>query len=184
MSQHEAFLKAIRVEPNDPFHERIYSDFLQEQGYDPPEPYLAIARLLAPHLHSARQILSLARHDRIGRFGVEVLVSCTRLDALREIYLPGRVVSWGPRRRPEQVEPNIGEEGVLLLAGSRLMRQIHTLDIRYNALSERAVAALVQSAYLDGVEKIDVDEPAPHLPASAWEQLAEHFGDRLRTRHR
>src|SRR5262249_50861692 len=127
MSQHEAFLKAMRVEPNDPFHVRIYCDFLRDEGYDP-EQVLPTARLLAEHLHSANQALSLPRFSQIGRFGVAVLVSCTHLTALREIYLPGRVVTWSAARRPAMVEPNIGQAGVILLAGSPLLEQIRCLD--------------------------------------------------------
>jgi hypothetical protein len=183
MSQHEAFLKAIRVEPNDKFHERIYCDYLKDEGYDPPEPYLAIARLLAQYLYSSRQTLSLGRHEKIGKFGVAVIVSCTRLDALREIYLPGKVTNWTLRpRQPQEVEPNIGEDGVVLLVNSPLMEQISTLDLRYNQLSTRAVDALVRSPYLDLVEQLDIDEPYPYLSASDWARLVDHFGDRLRTR--
>jgi hypothetical protein len=181
MSQHEAFLKAIRVEPNDPFHERIYSDYLKDEGYDPPEPYLAVARLLAQHLYSSRRSLSLGCLDRIGKFGVAVIVGCTRLDALREIYLAGRVVSRvGRSGRPAEVEPNIGEDGAVLLVTSPLMRQIDTLDIRFNQLTARAVDALVRSPHLDGLRQLDLDEPAQYLSPDDWERLADHFGDRLR----
>jgi hypothetical protein len=184
MSQHEAFLKAIRVEPNDSFHERIYRDYLEEQGYDPPEPYLATARLLADHLHSARQVLSIGRHDRIGKFGAEVIVGCTRLDALREIYIPGRVVKWSSlntaSRRPVEVEPNLGEDGAITLVNSPLMEQIRTLDLRYNHLGERAVETLLRAPYLDGLERLDLDEPDQFLTPEHFDQLEQHFAGALR----
>jgi hypothetical protein len=181
MSQHEAFLKAIRVEPNDPFHATIYCDFLREEGYDP-EQVLPTARLLAEHLHSAKRALYLPRYAQIGRFGVEVLVSCKHLAALREIHLPGRVVSWNAGQRPAQVDPNIGQDGVILLAGSPLLEQIRWLDIRYNELGESGVEALVRSPYLAELERLDVDEPAHILPNAVWERLVDHFGDRLGSR--
>ena len=181
MSQHEAFLKAIRVEPNDPFHERIYCDFLRDEGYDP-EQVLPTARLLAEHLHSAKQGLYLPRYVQIGKFGVEVLVSCQRLDALREIRLSGRVVQWSAARRPARVQPNIGQNGVALLVASPLLEQIRWLDIRYNELGEAGVEALVSSPYLAGLERLDVEEPADILPIAAWRRLVDHFGNRLSSR--
>jgi hypothetical protein len=181
MSQHEAFLKAIRVEPNDPFHERVYCDFLWDGGYDP-EQVLPTARLLAQHLHSAKQALYLPRYVQIGKFGVEVLVSCKHLRALREIRLPGRVVNWNAAQRPAQVQPNIGQDGVALLAISPLLAQIRWLDIRYNEVGESGVEALVSSPYLAELERLDVDEPADILPSAAWDRLLDHFGDRLSSR--
>ena len=180
MSQHEAFLKAMRVEPNDPFHETIYSDFLKEQGYDPPWPYLRIARLLAPHLHSSKQALALERDHDIGLFGVEILVSCSHLRALRQIYLSGRVIGWTKQGLPKRVKPNIGEDGVVLLVGSPLLAQIKRLDIRCNHVGERGVEALLQSPYLDGLECLDMDELPNCLPASAWDRLVARFGKRVR----
>jgi hypothetical protein len=179
MSQHEAFLKAIRVEPNDPFHQRIYCDYLRDEGRDP-EQFLPIARILAEHLHSAKQSLYLPRYIQIGRFGVEVLIGCTHLTALREIHLPGVVTVWNPSRRPAKVEPNIGQDGLVLLAGSSLLQQIRFLDVRYNALGQDAVDALVNSPYSSKLERLDVDEPANILPPEAWDKLMDHFGDRLR----
>jgi hypothetical protein len=180
MSEHEAFLKAIRVEPNDPFHARVYCDFLRDEGYDP-EQVLPTARLLAEQLHSAKQSLHLPWY-MIGTFGVEVLVRCYHLRALREIHLPGRVVSWNPWKRPARVEPNIGQDGVVLLAGSMLLEQIRWLDLRYNELGEPGVEALVRSVYLVGLERLDVDEPTHILPDAAWERLVDRFGDRLSSR--
>jgi hypothetical protein len=181
MSQHEAFLKAIRVEPNDPFHETVYCDFLRDDGYDP-EQVLPIARLLAEQLHSAKQALYLPRYVQIGKFGVEVLVSCKHLTALREIRLPGRVINWNTARRPTQVEPNIGPDGVILLAESPLLEQIRWLDIRFNALGESGVEALVRSPYLNRLAQLEVDEPADILPSAAWDRLLDHFGERLGSR--
>jgi hypothetical protein len=180
MSQHEAFLKAIRVEPNDPFHQRIYCDFLRDEGRDP-DQFLPIARLLAEHLHSAKQNLYLPRYVQIGRFGVEVLISCTHLTALREIHLPGRrVVEGDTHLTTVRVEPNIGQDGVILLAGSPLLQQIRVLDVRYNALGPDAVDALVKSPWLGELERLDIDEPPNILPPAAWDRLMDHFGDRLR----
>jgi hypothetical protein len=181
MSQHEAFLKAIRVEPNDPFHERVYHDFLLDGGYDP-EQVLPTARLLAEHLHSAKQSLALPRYVHIGKFGVEVLVSCKHLTALREVRLPGRVVTWDDAQRPLQVEPNIGQEGVALLAVSPLVEQVRWLDIRYNELGESGIEALVSSPYLARLERLDIDEPADVLPGAAWDRLLDYFGNRLSSR--
>jgi hypothetical protein len=178
MSYHEAFLKALRVEPNDPFHQAIYCDLLRDEGYDP-EQVLPIARLLAENLHSAKQALYLPRYVRIGKFGVEVLVSCKLLNALRGIYLPGRVLTRDAWKRPATVEPNIGQDGVILLARSRLLGQIRWLDIRYNGVGEDGVEALVSSPYLAGLERLDVDEPVGVLSESAWDRLEDHFGNRL-----
>src|SRR4051794_22532486 len=133
MSQHEAFLKAIRVEPNDPFHQRIYGDYLRDEGFDP-EQVLPTARLLAEHLHSAKQTLYLPSYTPIGKFGVEVLISCSHLTALREICLRGWVVSRDAKGRPTQIEPNLDEDGVILLVGSALLEQVRYLDVRYNKL--------------------------------------------------
>jgi hypothetical protein len=180
MSQHEAFLKAIRVEPNDPFHETVYCDFLRDEGYEP-EQVLPTARMLAQHLYSAKQALFLP-WSRIGKFGVEVLVSCRHLTALREIHLLGGVVKWDAARRPVQVEPNIGQDGVVLLARSPLLAQIRWLDIRYNELGEPGVEALLSSPHLAGLERLDVDEPANILSGAAWDRLQDHFGDRLSSR--
>ncbi len=175
MSQHEAFLKAIRVEPNDPFHETVYCDFLRDEGYEP-DDVLPIARRLAEYLHSAKQDLHLP-YTRIGKFGVEVLVSCRHLRALHEIRLPGRVLDWDAAHRPVRVEPNIGPEGVILLAGSPLLEQIRRLDIRYNELGESGVEALVHSPHVGGLERLDVDEPDDILSSAAWERLRDRFGD-------
>jgi hypothetical protein len=173
MSRHEAFLKAIRVEPNDPFHDRIYADFLLDEGYSPPEPYIRIARFLASHLHSSKRTLVLSHNDDIGLFGVEVLTSCSRLDALREIHLPG---AWMGNR----VVVNIGEAGVVRLVGSLLMRQITTLDVRFNRLGEAAVEALTASPWLGNLERLFVNEPDGSLTGEDWRRLEDHFGDRLR----
>jgi hypothetical protein len=188
MNPHEAFLKAIRVEPNEPFHEQVYGDFLREEGYDPPDEYLRQARRLTDLLHSARRVFRLPHSELIGPFGLELLLSCRHLDAMRELHLTGYVIldSVRSRGRPQQVVrvvPNIGERGVVRLVQAPLIEQITLLDVRFNNLGEGAVDALVRAPGLRSLTELMVHEPERPFSADQWARLEDHFGERLKRIH-
>ena len=112
MPSHEAFIKSIRMEPNEPFHEVIYGDFLRDEGYDPPDEFIRRARALAPLLHSAAREFRMPNRALIGAFGLEVLLSCTHLYRMRELHLMGyvsyeRVVEERRSRYVPRVVPNV-----------------------------------------------------------------------------
>jgi hypothetical protein len=177
VTPHEAFLKAIRVEPNDPLHERIYGDFLRDEGYDPPDEYIRQARALAPMLHSAKRSLIVPFRDPLGLFGLELLLSCRRLDAMQELYLAGRCATEDGALR---VIPNIGERGVIRLIHAPLMEQITRLDVRFNNLRDEGVDALVAAPGLGCLQELLLEEPEHPFTADQWVRLEQRFCKRLK----
>jgi hypothetical protein len=144
VSPHEAFLKAIRVNPNDPWHAQVYGDFLLDEGYDPPDEYIRQATHLADLLHSAKRSFR-PPSIPLGAFGLELLLNCRHLRAMRELYLAGRQVVGGRYGNSVRVEANIGEQGVIRLVHAPLIEQITHLDIRFNNLGEEAFQALANA---------------------------------------
>jgi hypothetical protein len=190
MSSHESFIKAIRVEPNEPFHERVYGDFLRDEGYDPPDDFIAQARELAPLLHASLRAFRMPNLRPLTPFGLEVLLGCTHLRALRELHLMGQALPvrtvYSPedrsRRTIYHVVPNVGEAGLLRLARSPLIEQITYLDVRFNNLGAAAIAALASDPAFAMLDRLLVAEPEQALSQEQWAALRERYGDALRTR--
>jgi uncharacterized protein (TIGR02996 family) len=126
----------------------------------------------------------------LGAIGAAALLASPHLGGLKSLSLAGSIGtegygnSWWPR-------PNIGDDGVEVVAASPRVARLTRLKLQCNGLTPRAVTALIDSPHLEHVHELGIAEPTGHgagdvaghsqmLPAGMEEQLRARFGRRLR----
>jgi uncharacterized protein (TIGR02996 family) len=169
-----------------------------------------LRRLLAsPHLTRLTGLHFLVPTDSQGGRWAGLLAAAPLLGRLRRLSLGGRVGSEGLRDlldshhfRPTELSlpghyspgsvedwaiydatqtPNVGSAGVVLLAGAPVAAGLKALDLRHNGLEEPAVRALIESPYLDNLDRLVLAEPADVNPGFAAHAAAlrARFGAKL-----
>ncbi len=165
MSRDDAFLEAIRENPDDDVPRLIYADWLEEQG-DPRGEFVRVECALAsmpvkdgrrPALRARRQQLLAAHRDAwLGplrplayhwefRRGFPEEVTA---DALHFVEHAGRIFAAAPVRLARLLH---GGMAVGALAGCRFLRRLHALHLTDNGLGNGGLRALLASPHLAGL---------------------------------
>jgi uncharacterized protein (TIGR02996 family) len=128
--------------------------------------------------------------NRIGPDGVLALLGSGRIGRLTVLELAGEYWS-DPYGADCGAFPNVGEEGVVLLASSPAAAGLRTIDLMLNELAGRGLGALVDSPYLADLMALYLNEAEGLYPQTEdqrerWEQwnaarsaLVARFGDRV-----
>jgi uncharacterized protein (TIGR02996 family) len=148
-----------------------------------------------------RPLLLSVRGREAGSWIVEDLLACPHLGRLTSLDLSGNSIGPSGLRRlldelsrfpwfegldlggrmggPAIHHPivNIGREGIVLLANHPATARLRRIALSGNRLDAAGVAALIESPFLDQVERLEVGVLAD---ATAAERLQEHFGERVR----
>jgi uncharacterized protein (TIGR02996 family) len=109
--------------------------------------------------------------NRVGLDGLRALLASSSLRQLRDLDLSGGTNQQG---RPV---PNIGNDGVLMLASSPETARLTRLNLSSNAIAASGLRALADSPHLEGLSQLIIHEPV--IPEREAEALRARFGDRV-----
>lgn len=115
----------------------------------------------------------------------ETLLAAPALARVRRLDLRGepRWVAGAGQRDPgvrsviaeRRTDPVVTLSGVLALAGCPAASRLKELDLTLNGLDDAAARCLVESPYLQGVERLEVAR-GNRISAGWWQRLIDRFG--------
>jgi hypothetical protein len=122
------------------------------------------------------EALDLSGNEGIEPVAVQALLQSSYLDRLTTLDLSGSYwQDWDGS--VVYVFPNIGLQGVQMLAASPRVARLTTLNLSWNDLGERGVEALLSSPYLEHLSRLSLEDAS--LSDTGRQALRTRFGDRI-----